>query len=718
MQLRINEVISRELQITPDQVNSTVNLLNNGGTVPFIARYRKEQTGGLDEVQVIAIRDRVKALGELKARLETILKSLQERNLLTDDLEMRLRAAESLTKLEDIYLPFRPKKQTRAMVAKDKGFETLALEIMEQSPKLEPLLAAQQAIDLGAQAQTPLEALALARDIIAELISEDETARFRLRTLFFNEAMVVSRIKTGMEEKAQKYQDYFDYTEKISNIPSHRYLAVRRAEASDFLIVQVQPELDKALAVLRSIFIKNDSPSAAEVDRALIDSYKRLLSLSMETEVRLSAKKKADLEAIGYFSKNLRDLLMAPPLRQMPILAIDPGFKTGCKMVALSADGDLLDHATIYAHTSKSAQDKAASEVLHFLKKYDLKVVAVGNGTAGRETCHFVKNIPSLPKDILVVMASESGASIYSASPVAREEFPDLDVTVRGAISIGRRLIDPLAELVKIDPKSIGVGQYQYDVDQNLLKGSLDDVVVSCVNNVGVFVNTASEKLLSYVSGLGPSLAKNIIKYRQENGPFKNRFELLKVPRLGPKAFELSAGFLRVAAGDNPLDQSAVHPESYQVVENMATSLGVPVLKLITEPSLRNKIKATDFVNENVGLPTVIDILAELEKPGRDPRESFNPDDFSEEISTIQDLNVGQKLNGVVTNLTAFGAFVDVGVHVNGLVHISEISSNYVKNVSDYLKIGQKVVVWVRKIDVEKNRIEMTMVNPNDRQPG
>jgi uncharacterized protein len=704
--------ISQELSIKPAQVESTATLLDEGGTVPFIARYRKEQTGGLDEVKVIAIRDRMKALTELNDRLDAILESLSSRDLLDEALEERLRAADTLTKLEDIYLPFRPKKQTKAMVAKAKGLEPLALAIMTQTPSIVPLEEAEKAIADGAEAATPLDALSMAKDIIVERISENEDARSRLRELFRKEAVLTSRVKADMEEQATKFRDYFDFSESISTIPSHRYLAVKRGEASNFLIVRIQPDPVRGLDILRRLFIINGSPSAALVEEAMVEAYKHHLSLSMETEIRLETKRKADLEAVGYFSQNLRDLLMAPPLKDMPVLAVDPGLRTGSKMVALSANGDLLDHATFQPLAKGGERDRVCELIRGIINKYAIKVVAVGNGTGGRETYTLIRSIPDFPKDVPVIMASEVGASIYSASPVAREEFPDLDLTIRGAISIGRRLIDPLAELVKIDPKSIGVGQYQYDVDQTLLKDNLDDVVISCVNSVGVEVNTASEKLLSYVSGLGPSLAKNIVKYRQEKGPFKSRFELRSVPRLGPKAFQLSAGFLRVAASDNPLDRSAVHPESYPVVEKMACDLKVPVSQLVSEPLLRAKIKPSEYVSGNIGLPTITDIISELEKPGRDPRESFNPFEFSDEASSINDLTIGQNMTGVVTNLTAFGAFVDLGVHVNGLLHISQIRKSFVKKVSDHLKLGQRISVWIKDIELEQNRISLTMIDP------
>ncbi|MDR0354957.1 MAG: RNA-binding transcriptional accessory protein [Deltaproteobacteria bacterium] len=705
--------VAEELGISVKQVEATVNLLNDGGTVPFIARYRKEMTGALDEVQVLAVRDRLKALEELNERLEAILKSLTEREILTPELEEKLRGAETMAKLEDIYLPYRPKKRTKAMIAKENGLEPLALTIFKQDPTDDPLSLAAQAIADGAKADSEQSALAGARDIIAEMISENERAREKLRDLFMVKSAVKAVVKAGKEEQAQKYADYFDFSEKISAIPSHRYLAIRRAEAEGLLSLSVRPETDEAMDILRKIFLKNDSPAGQEVEKAVQDAYKRLLSLSLETEARLMAKKRADLEAIGVFAKNLKELLMAPPLGGQAILAVDPGFRTGCKLAALSNDGTLLEYATVQPHASAGEKALAQKKIAELVKKHDLKAAAVGNGTAGRETHAFIRKIPELPEKMPVVLINESGASIYSASELAREEFPDLDLTIRGAVSIGRRLMDPLAELVKIDPKSIGVGQYQHDVDQNLLKNSLDDVVESCVNSVGVEANTASEKLLSYVSGLGPSLAKNIVKFRREKGPFKNRQEFMLVPRLGPKAFEQCAGFLRLAAGDNPLDRSAVHPESYHVVERMAQNIDVPVDALIGRADLRSKINPHDYVTENIGLPTINDILGELEKPGRDPRADFKPPSFVEGLDSLADATVGMQLPGIVTNVTAFGAFVDVGLHTDGLVHLSEMSATrFVKNALDVTAVGQAVTVWVKSVDIPRNRLSLTMKGP------
>ncbi|MDR1051822.1 MAG: RNA-binding transcriptional accessory protein [Deltaproteobacteria bacterium] len=705
--------IALELGVGEGQVRATAGLLAEGGTVPFIARYRKEATGGLDEVMVLAVRDRLKSLGELDERREAMLKSLRERELLTPELEKKIVEASTMTKLEDVYLPHRPKKRTRAMAAKERGLAPLAERLFLQDPGDDPEAMAGKALEDGAQVESAALALAGARDILAEKFAEDEEARLRLRRLFHDKGLVTSRVKAGLEEKAGKYSAYFEFSERLSEIPSHRYLAIRRGESEGCLTMQVQPDPGEALAVLRPLFVKNDSPSAREVETALADGYKRLLGLSMETEARLAAKKKADGEAIVIFQKNLHELLMAPPLGGKPVLALDPGFRTGCKTAALSADGSLLEHATIQPHASAGERKTAAKKVLDMVGAHGVLAVAVGNGTAGRETMAFLKEIEGFPKGVPLVQINESGASVYSASELAREEFPDLDLTVRGAVSIGRRLMDPLAELVKIDPKSIGVGQYQHDVDQARLKSSLDDVVESCVSNVGVEANTASEKLLSYVAGLGPSLARNIVKYRQEHGPFKTRKEFLKVPRLGPKAFEQCAGFLRLAGGDNPLDASAVHPESYKVVEGMAGSLNVSVGELMRDKTLRDKINPADHVTEKTGLPTIRDILDELEKPGRDPRESFSPTVFTEGADDIKDLAVGQQLNGVVTNVAAFGAFVDVGVHTNGLVHISEMSNKkYVKVATDEVSVGQGVTVWVKSLDPARNRLGLTMKGP------
>ncbi|UQZ89959.1 RNA-binding transcriptional accessory protein [Deltaproteobacteria bacterium Smac51] len=700
--------IAQELNVKTWQVEACAALLAEDATVPFIARYRKEATGTLDEVAVTAVRDRLAALAELDARREAIIKSLTERELLTDELKEKVLAAETMATLEDIYLPYRPKRRTRATIAKEKGLEPLALTLMEQNPGDAPEALAVAFIDTEKGVADAAEALAGARDIVAEMVSEDAGAREKLRTLFEEEGRIESRVVSGQEESGAKFRDYFEWDEPIKNVPSHRLLAMRRGETEGFLSLSMRPAEESAIAILEKIFLKNDSAAAGEIKAAITDGYKRLLSLSMETEVRLLSKKKADLEAIGVFAKNLTELLLASPLGSKPILAIDPGFRTGCKLVALSAEGTLLEYETIQPHTSEGARGAAAQVVMRFVQKHKPAVVAVGNGTAGRETEAFVRDIPGWP-GLPVVMVNESGASIYSASEVARQEFPDLDLTIRGAISIGRRLMDPLAELVKIDPKSIGVGQYQHDVNQTDLKRSLDDVVISCVNKVGVEPNTASEQLLTYVSGLGPSLAKNIIKFRGENGPFRSRRDFLKVPRLGPKAFEQSAGFLRLQEAENPLDGSAVHPESYPIVEKMAADLGASIADLLNKPELRAKIKLSEYVTDKVGLPTLTDIMAELEKPGRDPREEFKAFAFAEGIDKMEDLSPGMKLPGIVTNVTAFGAFVDVGVHQDGLVHISELADTFVKDASAVVKVHQQVTVTVLEVDLPRKRLALSM---------
>ena len=699
--------IAQELGVKVWQVEACAALLAEDATVPFIARYRKEATGSLDEVAVTAVRDRLSALAELDARRQAILKSLAERELLTDELKEKVLAAETMTALEDIYLPYRPKRRTRAIIARERGLEPLALALWEQNPADDPQALAQSYLDPEKEVSGVDEALAGARDILAEKVSEDARAREKLRSLFEERGQIQSRVVAGQQEPGAKFRDYFEWDEPVKTVPSHRLLAMRRGETEGFLSLSMRPDEESALNLLEALFVKNNSPAGAEVKSAVVDGYKRLLALSMETEIRLLTKKKADLEAIGVFAKNLTELLLASPLGAKPILAIDPGFRTGCKVVALSAEGTLLEYETIQPHTSEGARAAAGQVMLKLTEKYKPSVVAVGNGTAGRETEAFVRALPgwSLP----VVMVNESGASIYSASEVARQEFPDLDLTIRGAISIGRRLMDPLAELVKIDPKSIGVGQYQHDVNQTDLKRSLDDVVVSCVNRVGVEANTASEQLLTYVSGLGPSLAKNIIKFRGENGPFKTRQDFLKVPRLGPKAFEQSAGFLRLQNAVNPLDRSAVHPEAYAVVEKMAADLGAKVADLLDKPELRAKIKLSEYVTDKIGLPTLNDIMSELEKPGRDPRAEFKPFAFTEGVEKMEDLVAGMKLPGIVTNVTAFGAFVDVGVHQDGLVHISELADTFVKEAASVVKVHQQVMVTVLEVDLPRQRLALSM---------
>lgn len=706
-----HDQIARELGLNLWQVEACAALLAEEATVPFIARYRKEATGSLDEVAVAAIRDRLAVLAELDARRAAILKSLGERELLTDELRDRVMAADTMTALEDIYLPYRPKRRTRAIIARERGLEPLAEQLWEQNPSDDPAALAAAFVDVEKGVPGTAEALAGARDILAERVSEDIPAREKLRRLFEEQGRLESRILAGQEEAGAKYRDYFQWDEPVKSVPSHRLLAMRRGEAEGFLSLSVRPPEDAALEILAGLFLKNDSSAAAEVKMALVDGYKRLLSLSMETEIRLLSKKRADLEAIGVFARNLTELLLASPLGAKPILAIDPGFRTGCKVTALSPQGDLLEYETIQPHTSEAAREAAGRAIQRLVEKHRPAVVAVGNGTAGRETEAFIRSLSgwSLP----VVMVNESGASIYSASEVARQEFPDLDLTIRGAISIGRRLMDPLAELVKIDPKSIGVGQYQHDVNQADLKRGLDDVVVSCVNRVGVEANTASEQLLAYVSGLGPSLAKNIVKFRGEHGPFKTRHDFLKVPRLGPKAFEQSAGFLRLANAANPLDRSAVHPESYAVVEAMAADLSAGVGDLLAKPELRAKIKLSGYVTDKIGLPTLNDIMGELEKPGRDPRAEFKAFAFAEGFDKLEDLSPGMKLPGIVTNVTAFGAFVDVGVHQDGLIHISELADNFVKDPSTVVKVHQEVLVTVLEVDLGRRRLALSLrANP------
>jgi uncharacterized protein len=700
--------IALELTLKPKQVQATAELLVEGATVPFISRYRKEATGSLDEVAVTTIRDRLEQLQELDKRREAILNAMEERGQLTDELQEKIQAAETLAVLEDIYLPFRPKRRTRATMAKEKGLEPLAHLLFSQE-KIDPQVEASAFVDSEKGVESPDEALAGARDIIAEWVSENQIARARLRELFATQGVFKSKIITDKEEEGIKYKDYFSWEEPVVSAPSHRILAMRRGEKEGFLLLRVLPPEDEALRLLEAQFLKGDGPASEQVRLAVHDGYKRLLSSSMETEIRLAAKKRADDEAIRVFTDNLRQLLLAPPLGEKNVLAIDPGFRTGCKCVCLDRQGKLLHHQTIFILSEKGAAE-AAANVLNMIERFAIEAVAIGNGTAGRETETFVLGL-GLPKNIPVIMVNESGASIYSASETGREEFPDQDVTVRGSVSIGRRLMDPLAELVKIDPKSIGVGQYQHDVDQGALKSSLDDVVISCVNRVGVEVNTASKQLLSYVSGLGPQLAKGIVEYRNQHGPFHSREALKKVPRLGPKAFEQAAGFLRIREGDNPLDGSAVHPESYPIVDAMARDLGCEITDLLRDDLLRKKIDLNKYISEKVGLPTLEDILAELSKPGRDPREQFEMFRFTDGVEKIEDVQPGMKLPGIVTNITAFGVFVDIGVHQDGLVHISRLADRFIKNPNEVVKVHQKVLVTVLEVDFPRKRISLSMKN-------
>lgn len=704
--------ISKELNIQPRQVIATGKLLAEGATVPFIARYRKEATGTLDEVAITGIRDRLADLVALDQRRESIVKSLEERSLLTDELKVAVSKAETLNELEDIYLPYRPKRRTRAIIAKEQGLEPLADLIFNGQGTVDPTAEAKAFVSVEKGVETVEKALAGARDIIAERASEDPQARATMRELYAKKGVVRSKVLTDKMEEGAKFKDYFDWSEPVATIPSHRLLAIRRGETEGFLMMRITPPEEEAIPLLEQMFLKGRGPAAEQVRLAVQDSYKRLLGFSIEAEMRMESKKKADEEAIRVFADNIRELLLAPALGQKNVLAIDPGFRTGCKVVCLDKQGKLLFNEVIYPSQSDYRVKEAAEIVKGLCAKFQIEAIAIGNGTAGRETETFVRAL-GLPKNIVVVMVNESGASIYSASDVAREEFPNQDVTVRGAVSIGRRLMDPLAELVKIDPKSIGVGQYQHDVEQTALKRSLDDVVMSCVNGVGVELNTASKQLLTYVSGLGPQLAANIVSFRDQNGPFRSRQDLLKVPRLGPKAFEQAAGFLRIRDGEHPLDTSAVHPESYGIVDSMARDLSCSVKDLLRDPAVRQKINLSKYVTETVGLPTLTDIVSELAKPGRDPRERFEVFNFQDGVEKMEDLKPGMKLPGIVTNVTAFGAFVDIGVHQDGLVHVSQLADRFVKNPAEVVKVQQKVQVTVTEVDIPRKRIALSMrANP------
>jgi len=707
--------IAAEMNLAGNRIQAVAHLLEDGATVPFIARYRKDATGSLDEVAVAAIRDRLTQLEELDGRREAILKSLEQHGHLTDELKGQVLAAATMTELEDIYLPYRPKRRTKATIAREKGLEPLALAMLAQEGA-DPQALAADYVDPERSVETIEEALAGARDIIAETINEDGETRARVRDLFFEKGVIHSRVIEGQEAAGAKFKDYFEWEEAAATAPSHRILAMRRGEKEEVLSLTIAPPAEQAIAILEERFVTGDGPDAEQVRLAAQDAYKRLLSRSMETEVRVGLKERADAEAIRVFSENLRQLLLASPLGAKRVMGLDPGFRTGCKLVCLDRQGKLLHNDTIYPHGSEKQADAARQTVATLCKKFAIEAVAVGNGTAGRETQAFVKEALADPS-LSVIMVNESGASVYSASETARQEFPDHDLTVRGSVSIGRRLMDPLSELVKIDPKSIGVGQYQHDVDQVALKGALDDVVVSCVNGVGVEVNRASVQLLTYVSGLGPQLAKNIVAYRDINGAFKSRDALKSVKRLGPKAFEQCAGFLRIKDGDNPLDASAVHPESYAVVQAMAKDLGCSVSDLMADNRLRKKIDLAHYVSDAIGLPTLTDIMEELAKPGRDPREPFEHFSFDETVSTIQDLQPGMKLPGIVTNVTNFGAFVDVGVHQDGLVHISQLCDRFVKTPSDVVSVQQKVTVTVMEVDLARNRISLSMRSDPGKKP-
>ena len=700
-------LISLELQLTQGQVQATVGLLDDGATVPFIARYRKEATASLDEVAITSIRDRLSQLRELWDRREAILASLEERSLLTDELRQAVLSAETMAALEDVYLPHRPKRRTRATIAREKGLEPLALLLRNQED-FDVNLAAAKYVNPELGVEKVEDALGGARDIIGEWVSEDTTARGEMRKLFWSQGTFSSKLVSGKDSKAAKYRDYFEWEEPVANVPSHRVLAVLRGEREALLSIHIAPPVAQATAILERIFVTGETEASQQVRLAVRERYKPLLESSMETEVRKEARVRAEDAAIKVFADNLRELLLAPALGQKNVLALDPGFRTGCKLVCLDRQGRLLHHDTVYPLLGGRGEQEAAKKVNQLCGQYDVEAIAVGNGTGGREAEAFLRGMELAPR-IPVVMVNENGASVYSASEVARTEFPNEDITVRGAVSIGRRLMDPLAELVKIDPKAIGVGQYQHDVDQKALKERLEDVVGSCVNNVGVELNTASGELLSYVSGLGPRLAKAIVEYRNRCGPFDSRESLKKVPRLGPKAFEQAAGFLRIREGTHPLDASAVHPESYSVVEAIAKDLGHPLDQVVGDTNISAQIDPELYVNDKVGLLTLNDIIEELARPGRDPRQEFEPFYFAEGVNKIQDLAAGMKLPGVVTNVTVFGAFVDVGVHRDGLVHISQLADRFVRNPSDIVKVQQRVWVTVLEVDLERERVSLSM---------
>ena len=698
-------LIARFLQIPEGQVERTIGLLNEGATIPFISRYRKEVTGGLDEVQIGAIKDQLDKLTELSKRKETILATIEEQEKLTPELRKRIEESWDSTEIEDLYLPYKPKRVTKAEIARRKGLEPLAKIVMMQN---ENNLSARIKSFIKGEVKNAEEALQGARDIIAEWINENESARNTVRNSFAHTAMITSKVIKGKEEEGAKYRDYFDFSESLNRASSHRLLALRRGEAEGILRVSISPDAESCLDRLNRRFVKGRGEVSEQVATAVDDSFKRLLKPSIETEFSNQSKAKADEEAIRVFAENLRQLLLAPPLGQKRVLGVDPGYRTGCKLVCLDAQGNLLHNEAIFPHPPQNEKGKAAAKVAQLVATYAIDAIAIGNGTASRETEQFITNI-RYDRKVQVFVVSENGASIYSASKIAREEFPEYDVTVRGAVSIGRRLMDPLAELVKIDPKSIGVGQYQHDVEQNALKKSLDQTVESCVNLVGVNVNTASKHLLTYISGLGPTLAQNIVNYRAEHGPFTSRKELMKVPRMGEKAFEQSAGFLRIPDGKNPLDNSAVHPESYPIVERMAKDLKCSVADLITDKALKKKLKLTDSLTDKVGMPTLLDIMEELDKPGRDPRQTIQVFAFDPTVKTIEDLKEGQVLPGIVTNITNFGCFVDVGIKENGLVHISELADRFVSDPTQVVSIHQHVKVKVLSVDLSRKRVQLSM---------
>lgn len=701
-----HKMISGLLGISEKQISSTLHLLEDGATIPFISRYRKEATGGLDEVQIEQIKEQHDKLCDIAKRKETVLNTIDEQGKLTDELRKRIETTWNPTELEDIYLPYKPKRKTRAEAARQKGLEPLAILVMLQR---ENNLAAKAATFVKGEVKDAEDALKGARDIIAEQINEDERARNSIRNQFGRQAIVTAKLVKGKEEEAAKYQDYFDFSEPLKRCTSHRLLAIRRAETEGLLKVSISPDDEECVDRLERQFVQGNNACSQQVSEAVADAYKRLLKPSIETEFAAQSKEKADDEAIRVFTENLRQLLLAPPLGQKRVLAIDPGFRTGCKVVCLDAQGNLLHNENIYPHPPVNKGAEATSKLRKMVEAYQIEAISIGNGTASRETEDFI-NRQSFDRQIPVFVVSEQGASIYSASKIARDEFPDFDVTVRGAISIGRRLMDPLAELVKIDPKSIGVGQYQHDVDQTKLKKALDQTVENSVNLVGVNLNTASSHLLIYISGLGPQLAQNIVNYRAENGAFNSRKELMKVPRMGAKAFEQCAGFLRIPQAKNPLDNTAVHPESYCIVEQMAKDLKCTVAELIADKELRQKIRIADYTTPTVGMPTLQDIMQELDKPGRDPRKSIQIFEFDKNVRTIADLREGMVLPGIVGNITNFGAFVDIGIKENGLVHLSQLAERFISDPTEIVSIHQHVTVKVLSIDNQRKRIQLTMI--------
>ena len=700
------KLISTSLHLYEKQVRNAVQLLEDGATIPFISRYRKEMTDGMDEVQLADTKEQFDKLCEIEKRKETILNTINEQEKLTDELRKRIENCWNATELEDIYLPYKPKRRTKAEIAREKGLEPLAKMIMAQNTNdIEPFALP----FVKDKVESVEEAINGAKDIIAEWINESENARNGVRRIFNYEAVISSKLIKGKEEEAQKFRDYFDMTEKLSRCSSHRLLAMRRGESEGFLRVNISVDDEHCYEKLERVFVKGNNQSSELVSDAVKDAYKRLLKPAIETEFASESKAKADLEAIRVFAENLRQLLLAPPLGQKRTLGIDPGYRTGCKVVCLDAQGNLLHNETIYPNPPQNDYQQATRKIQKMVEAYNIQAIAIGNGTASRETEHFVQNV-RYDREVKVYVVSENGASIYSASKTAREEFPDYDVTVRGAVSIGRRLMDPLAELVKIDPKSIGVGQYQHDVDQTQLKKSLDHTVENAVNRVGVNLNTASKHLLTYISGLGPQLAQNIVNYRAENGAFKNRKQLLKVPKMGAKTFEQCAGFLRIPDSDYPLDNSAVHPESYPIVEAMAKDLKVMVSEIIHNKNLIQSIDIQKYVDEKIGLPTLKDIVQELEKPGRDPRSSVKVFEFDDTVKTINDLRTGMELPGIVTNITNFGAFVDIGIKENGLVHISNMSDKFISNPAEVVSLHQHVKVRILELDIDRKRVQLKLI--------